>query len=379
MGPERAALLASLAPGTSVDMQGQRLPGNGEVYLYSGQKLNTGDWQQDLMLQRLARDRAATFTRATEFMSQTISLVNAERKALEDAAATRAAWKTAEGFVYPAHKSRAEDVRHPRRPPQSVVDALAKPWVEPNELMAEERARRQAAEALPMAVPFRGDYVEPAPLKTQRGQFGYLDPRDNSQRMLEFLASVHPTGDVLDAQRLEDREVERAEFARKVVVEDTRFLGFESHDGLAKVNRVHSLLRDEPKKATLRMLSTGRPLSFTNVAPAHGKGAPATAALGVQTAPYSNNPLSMDATLPFVPPPRDKILERQAVPSKFVGVDRATGRSTDFATSLSAPISGLPKARYVPEIEASSRPTGIVGTRPVVKRIALGINTDSKH
>ena len=230
-----------------------------------------------------------------------------------------------------------------------------------------------------MAVPFRGDYVEPAPLKTQRGQFGYLDPRDNSQRMLEFLASVHPTGDVLDAQRLEDREVERAEFARKVVVEDTRFLGFESHDGLAKVNRVHSLLRDEPKKATLRMLSTGRPLSFTNVAPAHGKGAPATAALGVQTAPYSNNPLSMDATLPFVPPPRDKILERQAVPSKFVGVDRATGRSTDFATSLSAPISGLPKARYVPEIEASSRPTGIVGTRPVVKRIALGINTDSKH
>jgi hypothetical protein len=197
--------------------------------------------------------------------------------------------------------------------------------------------------------------------------------------MLEFLASVHPTGDVLDAQRLEDRERERAEFARNVVVEDTRFLGFESHDGLAKVNRVHSLLRNEPKKATLKMLSTGKPLSFTNVAPAHGKAPePASVARGAPTAPFANNPLSMDATLPFVPPPRDKILEREAVPSKFVGIDRATGRSTDFATSLSPPVKGLDKARYVPEIEASSRPTGIVGTRPVVKRIALGINTDSK-
>ena len=321
------------------------------MYLYSGQKLNTGEWQQDLMLQRLARDKAATFTRAPEFMSQTISLVNAERKAHEEAAAARAAWKTSEGFVYPAHKARADDVRHPRRPPQSVVDALAKPWVDPNELMAEERARRQAAEALPLAVPFRGDYVEPAPLKTQRGQFGYVGT-DGSQRMLEFLASVHPTGDVLDAQRLEDRDRERAEFARKLVVDSTTFARFESHDGLAKVNRVHSLLRDEPRTFTLRA---------------------ATGALA-----YSNAPVSMDATLPFVPPPRDKILERQAAPARFVGLDLATGRSVDFKTSLPTPIHGTAKARYVHEVEAAMRPTGTVGTRPVVRRVAEGINTDSK-
>jgi hypothetical protein len=332
------------------------------VYLYSGQRLNTGDWQQTLLLRRLAKDKAATFTRGPEYNSLTVSLVDAEEEARKALAATRGAWKTKEGFVYPPKTTWAEDVVHPQRPPQSRVDALAQKWVDPNELMAVDRARRQAAEALPGHEPFRGDYVEPAPLKQQRGQFGYVGA-DGSQQMLEFLQSVHPTGVVLEAQQREDRVRAAAAFREGLVVDETRFRHFESHDGMAKVNRVHSLLRDAPQTKSLQMTSSGKALV---------KG---------QTAmqPYVNNPVSMDTALPFTAPLRDKALLRELDASRFVGVDKGTGRTTDFkGIAARDVVHGTAKALYKPAIEAGVRPTAVVGERPQVPRVVQGINTDGK-
>lgn len=52
---------------------------------------------------------------------------------LERKAASRAAWKTKRGFVWPCPRTRQELITHPAKPSESRIDTLREPWVE-NEL-----------------------------------------------------------------------------------------------------------------------------------------------------------------------------------------------------------------------------------------------------
>lgn len=362
LGPEKASLIASLPPGTTLDTVNLKLPGDGQVYAYSGQKLNTSEWQKEVMRQRLFAQKNSTFTHGPEFGSLTVSLVNQEKEMLESSARSKAAWKTKEGFVYPAQKTLEGDLVHPKHPPSSRVDDLGQPWIEPNEIAALERAQRQADSIQPGRIPYRGEYKEPNPLKTTRDMFGYID-KDGSQKLLEFQTSVHPTGDVLDAQQKEDRERDAKNFQSHLVVDSTRFKTHNSFDGNSKLNRVGSLLRSEPVKAPIQHIALG-----------------ASMKKGQFTQPFSPMPIGMDAELPFTESLRDAALLRAREPSKFVGpINDKTGFPLDFANPAPKDVvKGTIRAIYTPHFEASQRPTAHVGVKPSILRLQNGINTDRK-
>jgi len=338
------------------------MPGDGQIYLYSGQKLNTGEWQKEVMRQRLLSQKNSSFTHGQEFGSLTVSLVNEEKAQQETAAKSKAAWKTKEGFVYPPQKTLEVDLVHPKRLPSTRVDDLAEPWIEPNELAAFERAQRQADSILPGKIPYRGEYKEPNPLKTTRDLFGYID-KDGSQKLLEFQASVHPTGDVLEAQQKEDRDREAKEFYSNLVVDSTRFKTHNSFDEYAKLNRVGSLLRSEPLKAPIQHIALGASLKK-----------------GQFTQPFAPMPIGIDMHLPFTESLGDAALLRSKEPSKFVGpINDRTGLPKDFLNPAPMDIvKGTTKAVYKPFFEASQRPTASVGVKPDVSRLKNGINTDRK-
>jgi hypothetical protein len=362
LGPEKASLIASLPPGSTLDTVNLKLPGDGQVYVYSGQKLNTSEWQKEVMRQRLLSQKNSTFTHGPEFGSLTVSLINQEKDLMESAARSKAAWKTKEGFVYPPQKTLEGDLVHPKHPPVSRVDDLKESWIEPNEIAALERAQRQADSIQPGRIPYRGEYKEPNPLKTTRDLFGYID-KDGSQKLLEFQASVHPTGDVLEAQQKEDRDREAQEFQSNLVVESTRFKTHNSFDGYSKLNRVGSLLRSEPVKAPIQHIALG-----------------ASMKKGQFTQPFAPMPIGMDAHHPFTESLRDAALLRAREPSKFVGpINDRTGMPRDFAHPAPKDVvKGTTKAVYTPHFEASQRPTAHVGVKPEVARLKYGINTDRK-
>lgn len=52
---------------------------------------------------------------------------------LNHKAASKAAWKTKRGFVWPCPRTRQELITHPSKPSESRIDTLREPWIE-NEL-----------------------------------------------------------------------------------------------------------------------------------------------------------------------------------------------------------------------------------------------------
>jgi len=102
----------------SVDVEGKEPPG-GEVFNYSGQRRNYAEWQKQLMRERLAKDKASTYTYSKDFQSLTVCLVNEAEVELQEKKAARARWTTQRGFVYPAPRDPSEFRRHPKAPSAS--------------------------------------------------------------------------------------------------------------------------------------------------------------------------------------------------------------------------------------------------------------------
>ena len=351
LGPEKATMLLSLQPGETLDTVGLVPPG-GTVYMYSGQKLNTSEWQKDLMRQRLAKDKQATYTYGKEYGSLTVSLVDQaaeERQALD---ASKKAWKTVSGFIYPPHRTRDEDMVHPSRPPSPRIDELKEPWVDPGDVVAEELARRKASARLVADRPLFKDKPCPQPLESTRGCFG---PK-------EIFKTVHATGDSLDAELEAARTAQLEEWKRKIVTGTTKFLGFTSHDGMAKVNRLHSMLRtEEPKKKILKDIKDGVKLPS-------GKRVPLT-----------NPPPNMDTIHPYVPPidPYTAITKHESS-STFLG-RTSTGLPLNFLPiGPHDTVTGTSKVTHKPFITAALSPNAPVGGRPYIPTLVHGINTD-KH
>lgn len=373
VGPDKANLLLSLRPGETIDTAGQQPPG-GQVYLYSGQKLNTGEWQKDQMRARLAADKKSTYSYGREYGSLTVSLVDVDGERQAARAREMAARMTASGFVYPSHKSRAEDAVHPHKPSQQRIDDLQGAWADPNDMAARERAISKAAETLVGDRPVFASNPEADPLRgvgATDGCFGYTDPRDHRTQLgNQYFKTVHLCGDGLETEVAEARRREYEEWRGKIVTGTTKFLSFSSHDGLAKVNRIHGMLRNEPRKAALRHLRDGDPR--------HGSALPSG-----KPVPYANAPVSIDIApgLHYEPPTHPEAgITKSVSASHKLGWTATTsdGRPLDFKrVGPRDVVTGTAKHVYKPSIEAALRPNGPIGGRPVLPTIERGINTDA--
>ncbi|KAG5177956.1 hypothetical protein JKP88DRAFT_281443 [Tribonema minus] len=269
-------------------------------WCYGPQKLNYTELKKAEMRGRLARARGATFTYSTDFVSQTVSLVDETRMRQADEERSRAAWLTPGGFVYPAPRPPCEYNAHPKKPSASRIDMLREPWVE-NELHGGRGARTAAAattatcgsggeggddrpefDCVPtngamlmggLAAPAYARPFDGGALAERRGRLPRGAQVAGAQRDPGFFTSVHIAGANVEAQREAAAAAQRAKEAwlSRVVVDDLAFHvgGFNVRDRVPQIERTADILKGPPLKAALRRvrnahLPSGRAVPFPN-------------------------------------------------------------------------------------------------------------------
>ncbi|CAM9261129.1 unnamed protein product, partial [Discosporangium mesarthrocarpum] len=300
-------------------------------WCYGPQKLNYVEMKKAEMRERLAKDKAATYTYSTDYVSQTLSLVDEHRIKEDEKARNRAAWKTIRGFVWPFPKTPHEYIVHPHKPSESRIDVLKEPWIE-NEL----RGGRIEEEQSGGSTIGRGEF-NTVPSNGQM-LFGGLQPPGFSRSLdtsligsrsrlprgrqtiradPDFFRSVHLVGDGLELEKAESRRKEEELWRSKVVVDDTDFHvgSFSVRDRPLQTERAKDILHSPVRKTAFRMVRNARLPSG-------------------RRAPLHPPPVSVFASDPFTDP-RDFTEDlRRDRPELFTAADPSTGGKLDFQTHL---------------------------------------------
>lgn len=392
LGHDRASLAATLrSQGHTLDTVGKEPP-SGQIFMYSQQSMNTGEWAKELQRQRLAQDKNATYTRSAnpEFgqLSMGISLVPEAQHGwkLNDHKVSKQGqklWKTAQGWTEKrGQHSAVEDNK------EAFVVPMPSGWRKeevniPYHDPMTERAKQMAAERTSTAGPggrpaFHGDPV-PNPLTGQRDLFGYVEPQTGKQEWRALEETVHQSlqsSVMIDQYRKAAKDAKHT-WQERLLVEDPFFHTYKSHDGAGalpgagnaagRFYRYQSMREDAPHKRTFsatRSRSTGR------IVPAPGP-AP-TSMFALDEIPYGGPPMDLHASLRT---------GGAAVPL-VGGIDQRTGRPIDFTTRLrpSDTVRTVNGGKvYNPLIDAAVRGKhGEPGQRPVIPTHAHGINTDRR-
>jgi hypothetical protein len=335
MGPLAAsAALEARAQGRTLDSLDADLPG-GQVFPYSGQKLNTGAWAAELQRQRLAKDKTAAFARTLSMEAGSLSLgiSTAPPEALaswppdKDGPASRAQWKTAAGWTTGDHATVLQDVARgvdPKRPSELRSAVLNAAWEDPGDLPAVNIAKERAHAAGP-GRPAMLVHPTPAPLsRSQRGLFGYVAPDTGRLDWLSLEASVHLAADGPTETKARNAALKaKAEWTARVIVDTTVARPYHSGDGAGRVFRYGSLL-------------------------AGGESLPPSAL----AEPFKGPPDGLSSTL------------------------RAAGGDGPRSFNGRVP---KPASLFRPAVAASYRPDHDPGKVPSLHTMRHGINTDTKH
>ena len=288
-GPMALTEQALNKTGQTCDTLGRAMPGDGQIYLYSSQKLNTGEWARRLQRDRLLSDRGATFARSntTEFGALHMSLDPTVEESREAAlAASRAAWRTTRGFVYPVATTRVEDLEHPK----AKGLASNERYIESTDALVDDAANvRKFCEATGRES-FKS-HAAPWPLGNSNSHVGYVDPSTgkgtfgwkveggdgNTGR--EFFTSVY-RGTEHDGE--EAARAEAISWEARLVT-DPAFHYYQPKD-TTRLERLGSILRGEAKTVELQSLKTGSIMAGT----------------GKRTASLQIAPVSIHSMEPFI-------------------------------------------------------------------------------
>lgn len=224
------------------------------------------------MRSRLAREKNTHFTYSENYLAAAVSMVDAPRLALDEAAASRAQWMTKRGFVYPAPKKVSEFLHHPLRPTDARIDALSSAWVE-NEAHPSPMGRSSE-------LPFGQPDFDTIPSQGEK-LFGGLHvpkferPYDNanlgSERRLprgrmildhnpDFFTSVHLTGSGLAQEKAENKRLEEEAWKSKVVVDhlDFKVGGYNVRDRPLQINKTDDILKGPALSKGIRIVRNAK-------------------------------------------------------------------------------------------------------------------------
>jgi|EP00945_MAST-04E_sp_MAST-4E-sp1_P000018 hypothetical protein len=186
----------------------------GQIYIYSGQKLQFTEFQKEQMRKRLSTVRNATFTYSQEFQSMTMCLVNEDDIEKDAQLASLAKYTTPSGFVYPAPKDPAEYSKHPRQVSKQRQEELKEPWVENQSTGAppgrsfQLRVGQKDFDTVPVI---------------QSKPFGGYNEDGTKALDVDFYKSVHMGGDGVEAEMEEALKRARQEWKDKVLVDNIHF------------------------------------------------------------------------------------------------------------------------------------------------------------
>lgn len=248
--------------------------GGPKIFLYSQQSKNFKAQAFNVLRDRVAQDKNATYTFSQDFVSQTVCVVDEDQLVKNAKAESKAAMLTAKGFQYPKPKTRAELLLHPQRPSEARIEELKEPFrdildVRPG---ADSETRDPTLRALEKGfktqIPSDGLFGALKPVTFERPfELKLVGDRTKLPRGLltggtepdpAAFRSVHLGGENQARIIQEAADQEKREWAAKVVVDtlSVQVGGFKVRDKPIQMNRTQDILHDEPKREELKHLRT---------------------------------------------------------------------------------------------------------------------------
>ena len=194
----------------------------GNVFVYSGQKLQYTELQKEMIRERAAKDKDNHYTYSQTYLSGSLCPVNEADIAQQELTLSKSAMMSDGGFVYPAPKENIEFVRHPLQVSAARVEDLKQPYEPPQGM---EKSKRE----VPVV-----DSEVPASLQGR----GHFDATACANRLFAKPGrSVHNGID--NRQWQTDNKVKMMkDWRNKVVVDDA---AVHPHMGNQQVARVHQV------------------------------------------------------------------------------------------------------------------------------------------
>jgi hypothetical protein len=219
----------------------------GNIFIYSGQKLQLTEIRREQMKKKLAKRKNITFTYSSEFQSQTLCLVNEDDIEKDAKNLSKSKMTTKGGFVYPAPKDPEEYKRHPRQVSQSRRDQLKEPWEEPGSTNIDDAPK-------PWELPGSVDFDTIPDLKPKL--FGGYR-KDGTQEIDEvFFRSVHMGGDGVEKEMLEAMKKKKQEWLDAVIVDNIHYQPHygEKGDKPSQLGKLDDILSQPPQKLGLKIV-----------------------------------------------------------------------------------------------------------------------------
>lgn len=246
-----------------------------KIYLYSQQTLNFKSKAFEVLRQRIAKDRDATYTFSKDFVSQTVCSVDEEQDRKKDKAQSEAEWLTSRGFLYPKPKTRKELMTHPQRPSDARIDELQEPFRDATD---ERCGAAGTVTADPVLRELEKGFMTQI-ASSEGGLFGALKPPEfehpfqlklighpTSLPRGSLTAGLEPDPDCFRSVHLggeqqakiveEALRKEKQEWLEKVRVDSLtmKVSGFNVRDRPIQMDRNKDILKDEPQCDALRHL-----------------------------------------------------------------------------------------------------------------------------
>ena len=220
---------------------------NGNIFIYSGQKLQLTELRREQMKKRLSKRKNITFTYSSEFQSQTLCLVNEDDIDKDAKELSKSKMTTKGGFVYPAPKDPEEYKKHPRQLSQSRRDQLKEPWEEPGTANIDDAPK-------PWELPGSVDFDTIPDLKPKL--FGGYRT-DGTQEIDEvFFRSVHMGGDGVEQEMFEAMKKKKQEWLDAVIVDNIHYQPHygERGDKPSQLGKLDDILSRPPQKLGLKVV-----------------------------------------------------------------------------------------------------------------------------
>ncbi len=186
----------------------------GQIYIYSGQKLQYTEFQKEKMRKRLSKIKNATFSYSQEFQSLTLCLVNEDDIVKNAKLDSIKKYTTSSGFVYPAPKDPSEYSKHPRQVSEQRQDELKEPWI--------ENQSTGAPPSRSFVLPVGKTDFDTVPVIASK-PFGGYNADGTKAPDHEFYKSVHLGGDGVEAEMVEAKKRAKQEWLDAVMVDNIHF------------------------------------------------------------------------------------------------------------------------------------------------------------
>jgi hypothetical protein len=219
----------------------------GQIFIYSGQKLQYTEFQKEKMRKRLSSIKNATFSYSQEFQSLTLCLVNEDDIIKNAKLDSIKKYTTPSGFVYPAPKDPSEYSKHPRQVSKQRQDELKEPWI--------ENQSTGAPPSRSFVLPVGKTDFDTVPVIASK-PFGGYNADGTKAPDHEFYKSVHLGGDGVEAEMVEAKKRAKQEWLDAVMVENIHFNTHYGEKGSkpSQLGKLDSILDGKAKKLGIKVV-----------------------------------------------------------------------------------------------------------------------------